>query len=65
MAKPRKPAIVLQEMFEVWWEQEGRTILEANIDDDNCETKGMASAFLAGALAQRKIDTQRRRRPLP
>ena len=54
----------LAKEFEIWWKREGRHILEDNLDNDDCETKGMASAFHEGARQQRKIDQQKPRRPL-
>ncbi len=52
----------LANAFEDWWAREGADLTECARDS---ETKGTMSAFLAGARAQRKIDQQRPRRPLP
>lgn len=54
----------LAKEFEIWWRREGRHIVETAWDNDNCETKGLASAFFEGARVQRKIDQQKPRRSL-
>jgi hypothetical protein len=48
----------LQAEFEKWWKEEGRAIVK---NADVTESKGTATAFIAGARAMRKILAQRPR----
>jgi hypothetical protein len=47
---------LLQVEFENWWKAEGRELVK---NADVTESKGTATAFLAGARAMRKILAQR------